>query len=210
MNALEIGRDARAALAAATRCDVVMTFSRGEVVETDRGEIVWFDCDPEAFSPKGVLTTPPLNGGGQAPSPVPREGCDLGQAGAPVLHEAFIDACSRFVHVLAQTSLAEAAPLLLGLGPGLTPSGDDYLGGFLCTLHHLGRPSNIDTAQTHAISRARLHMHMRGEGTRAEIRFVRALVHGDDTTEAEATLQTYGHSSGDDFIRGARAAWSLR
>jgi hypothetical protein len=208
MNALEIGRDARAALAAATRWNVVMTFSRGEVVETDRGEIVWFDSDPEAFSPKGVLTA--MHRGGQAPAPVAAKGRDLGQAGATALHNAFVDACSRFLEALARTSLAEASPILLGLGPGLTPSGDDYLGGFLATLHHLGRPATIDTANTHAISRARLAMHMRGEGTRAEVRFVRALVRGEQTMDAEAALLRHGHSSGDDFIRGARAAWSLR
>ncbi|MFI1169485.1 DUF2877 domain-containing protein [Streptomyces sp. NPDC020801] len=32
---------------------------------------------------------------------------------------------------------AEAAARLIGLGPGLTPSGDDVLSGFLLALHHL-------------------------------------------------------------------------
>jgi hypothetical protein len=208
MMALEIGRDARAALAAATHCNVMMTFSRGEVVETDRGEIVWFDCDPEAFSPKGVLTAP-LTRPSATLSPL-RGARDLVARDEGSVHAAFLDACCRFRDALAATSLPAAAPILRGLGPGLTPSGDDYLGGFLCALHHLGRPSAIDTTQTHAISRARLDMHMRGEGTRAEVRFVRALVHGGDTTKAEATLQNHGHSSGDDFMRGAGAAWSLR
>jgi hypothetical protein len=31
-----------------------------------------------------------------------------------------------------------AIDALIGLGPGLTPSGDDFLGGMLVTLHHLG------------------------------------------------------------------------
>lgn len=31
-----------------------------------------------------------------------------------------------------------AIDALIGLGPGLTPSGDDFLGGILVTLHHLG------------------------------------------------------------------------
>lgn len=197
MNVLEIGRDARAALAAASRYDVVMTFSRGEVVETDRGEIVWFDCDPEAFSPRGVLVA-------GAPSPSPRS------RGVSPIASAFDDACSAFLAALESQSIADAAPMLLGLGPGLTPAGDDYLGGFLCTLAHLGRPATIDARGTHAISRARLAMHMRGEGTRAEFRFVRALVAGGDTGDAEATLARHGQSSGADFARGARAAWERR
>jgi hypothetical protein len=207
MNVLEIGRDARAALAEATRCNVVMTFSRGEVVETDRGEIVWFDCDPEAFSPRGVLVDAR---GGQAPSPVPFIPTSHGQAGAPVLHDSVDRACDAFLTALDSRSIADAAPILLGLGPGLTPSGDDYLGGFLCALAHLGRATTIDTDGTHAISRARLAMHMRGEGTRAEVRFVRALVAGEDSGDAEAALKKHGHSSGDDFMRGARAAWERR
>lgn len=197
MNVLEIGRDARAALAAAATWNVVMTFSRGEVVETDRGEIVWFDCDPEAFSPRGVLVD--------------------GTAAAPRAHRAtvayfpdFDTHVARFLAALDSQSIADAAPILLGLGPGLTPAGDDYLGGFVCTLHHLGRPALIDTTATHAISRARLAMHLRGEGTRAEVRFVRALVAGDDTIDAEAALERHGHSSGHDFMRGARAAWERR
>lgn len=197
MNVLEIGRDARAALAAAATCNVVMTFSRGEVVETDRGEIVWFDCDPEAFSPRGVLV----------------EAVDRSPSARRVDVAYFPDfdaQVARFLAALESQSIADAAPILLGLGPGLTPAGDDFLGGFLCTLHHLGRGAVIDTNATHAISRARLAMHMRGEGTRAEVRFVRALVAGANTTDVEATLQRHGHSSGHDFIRGARAAWERR
>lgn len=197
MNVLEIGRDARAALASAATCNVVMTFSRGEVVETDRGEIVWFDCDPEAFSPRGVL----VDGIDRSPS-APR---------ADVAYFADFDAqVARFLAALDTRSIAAVAPILLGLGPGLTPAGDDYLGGFLCTLHHLGRPAAIDTTATHAISRARLGMHLRGEGTRAEVRFVRALIAGESTDAAEAVLTRHGHSSGNDFTRGARAAWLRR
>lgn len=189
---LEIGRDARAALAAAAQTTVLMTFARGEVLETDRGEIVWFDCDPEAFSPRGVL----IAGAIPTRSAAPRSPLD----------DSFALHCQRFLRALDTHPLADAAPLLLGLGAGLTPAGDDYLGGFLCLLHHRGRPSAIDTANTHAISRARLAMHMRGEGTRAELRFLRALLDERDPAEAEGTLRRHGHSSGEEFMNGARAA----
>ncbi|MCU1349900.1 MAG: hypothetical protein JWO56_2930 [Acidobacteria bacterium] len=205
MRVLEVGRDARTALASATRCDVVMTFSRGEVVETDRGEIVWFDSDPEAFSPRGVLIRVD-----ETPSSAPKR-AGKGRADVSPLHDPFLRECERFVAAIRSgTAIADAAAILLGLGPGLTPSGDDFLGGFLAMRHHLGRPATIDPANTHAISRARLAMHMRGEGTRAELRLVQALIHEHDTQQAEATLRQHGHTSGEDFIRGARAARALR
>lgn len=37
-------------------------------------------------------------------------------------------------------SAADAASALIGLGPGLTPSGDDVVAGFLVGLHHLATP----------------------------------------------------------------------
>src|SRR5262245_60001753 len=40
---------------------------------------------------------------------------------------------------LAGNALAGEAAELIGLGPGLTPSGDDYLGGVLVALRWLGR-----------------------------------------------------------------------
>jgi len=240
MTVLEIGRDARIALASATRCDVVMSFSRGQVVQTDRDEIVWFDCDPEAFSPRGVLTGPLAPPFGplppSSPSPLaPSTGGERGGAkrrgegtscpgegsqriphppspdAPPSIGAAFERERARFLAALRRgTPIREAAPLLLGLGPGLTPSGDDFLGGFLAALHHIGRPAAVDTTNTHAISRARLAMHMRGEGTRAEVRFVRALVGNQPAGDVEETLKRHGYSSGEDFMSGTRAALELR
>jgi hypothetical protein len=40
---------------------------------------------------------------------------------------------------LAGHALGHEAAQLIGLGPGLTPSGDDYLGGVLVALRWLGR-----------------------------------------------------------------------
>src|SRR5437016_4248520 len=47
-----------------------------------------------------------------------------------------LDALDRW---LVGNALEDEAQALIGLGPGLTPSGDDYLGGVLIALHQLGR-----------------------------------------------------------------------
>jgi hypothetical protein len=182
VDVIEIGPLAQAALARCPRYDVVMTFSRGEVWRTGAGEIVWVDSDPDAFSPIGVH--------------VGRASARPGRAEArPTLLDAAVNAAiDRFLSTLDPQHL-------VGLGPGLTPAGDDFLGGFVM-IH----PLSIDTKDTNEISRARLAMHMRGEGTRAEVRFIRALTRGEDTSAAERALEKLGATSGRDFIRGARAA----
>lgn len=48
----------------------------------------------------------------------------------------------------ATPALIRAATLLVGLGPGLTPSGDDLLGGLFLTLTALGRTTLRDTLWT--------------------------------------------------------------
>jgi hypothetical protein len=71
------------------------------------------------------------------------------------------------------TSLPEKTVLeLLGLGPGLTPSGDDFLAGTLCTLRAVGRADAADAlwrliepaswVATVSISRAHLQSAARG------------------------------------------------
>jgi len=198
---MEIGTRAARALARARAVEVVMEFSRGEVWRTDRGEIVWVDCDPEAFSPFGVRLQSR------------RFVCRAIESGglATALQTAFEGACGRFVADVGEgIDITLAARQLVGLGHGLTPSGDDFLGGFLFVRHRQGHRDVIDTSATHEISRARLSMHMNGEGTRAEVRFVDALLDGRDVESAAKILRTQGHSSGDDFMRGARAAAGLR
>ena len=67
---------------------------------------------------------------------------------------------------LTGNALGAEAELLIGLGPGLTPSGDDYLGGMLVALRSLGRGAQADAlwrwleprlaSRTSAISAAHL------------------------------------------------------
>lgn len=52
---------------------------------------------------------------------------------------------------------ADAASALIGLGPGLTPSGDDVVSGFLVGLHHLAVPRE-PSRNGHALTAARAHV----------------------------------------------------
>jgi Protein of unknown function (DUF2877) len=108
---------------------------------------------------------------------------------------------------------------LVGLGPGLTPSGDDYLGGVLIALSLLGRLSLRDrlwqtlepllTERTTDISRAHLVAAAEGYGCAALNRMLCAILAGaTDRVVADAItgLAAVGHSSGWDALAGALAA----
>lgn len=105
---------------------------------------------------------------------------------------------------------AEAAYTLAGLGPGLTPSGDDLLGGALLARFAAGdgalEVSALEKlcARTHRVSAARLRAHAEGEGTRAEVALVDAALEGREGALREAlrALEGLGHASGGEFARG--------
>ena len=124
--------------------------------------------------------------------------------------------------VLAAPRAVEPPPIdvkriapLLGLGPGLTPSGDDYLGGLLVALSLVGRSGVRDhlwqalhplaIARTTAISRAHLAAAAEGLGSAALHAALGAILSG--TTQriavACARLAGVGHTSGWDALAGA-------
>jgi hypothetical protein len=109
------------------------------------------------------------------------------------------------------------AGALIGLGPGLTPSGDDVLAGALLALHALGW---VDVAHrlarwllpraargTGAISRAHLECAAHGEGSAALHDALAALVTGDPEplARALAAVGRLGHTSGWDALAGVAA-----
>ena len=104
---------------------------------------------------------------------------------------------------------------LIGLGPGLTPSGDDFLGGALVALHAFG---NVDRAKalgdwllplcanaTHPVSVAHLAAAARGEGGEALHACLRALAEDRDANDALDAIAAVGHTSGWDALAGAMA-----
>ena len=107
----------------------------------------------------------------------------------------------------------EAVAALLGLGPGLTPSGDDFLGGMLIALHACGKitvrqqlfiPIVALLEATGPVSRAHLQAAALGEGSEALHRMLNALLEADaDELAAEVdAIACIGHTSGWDAVAG--------
>jgi hypothetical protein len=106
---------------------------------------------------------------------------------------------------------------LLGLGPGLTPSGDDYLGGMMVALRALGRDDRAAAlatrvlpeapTRTSRISAAHLSCAAEGEGAAALHDAIAALVGAseDSIDVCLAAIDAIGHSSGWDALAGALA-----
>lgn len=148
-----------------------------------------------------------LVAGGAASSRVAAE------ARAPVAH------LDRLVRAAAWSSThnpLDVRPLmpLLGLGPGLTPSGDDLLGGALVALDRIGRHDLRDATWLGLASEARsrtnevalAHLAAAGEGecSPALAAAAEALLCGacDELPGALAGVATIGHTSGWDALAG--------
>jgi len=111
-----------------------------------------------------------------------------------------------------------AAAGLIGLGPGLTPSGDDFLGGVLIALHAFGRVRAAAClagwvlprarSGTGAISLAHLACACEGEGIAPLHETLDALARGrpDALAAAVERLSGIGHSSGWDALAGLACA----
>jgi len=115
-----------------------------------------------------------------------------------------LDALERW---LAGNALEADAEQLIGLGPGLTPAGDDYLGGMLVALNQLGRAQQARglwrwleprLARTSDISAAHLAAAAAGEAHEA----LHAVLAGELAVEKIAAV---GHSSGWDALAGVVA-----
>jgi hypothetical protein len=116
-----------------------------------------------------------------------------------------LDALDRW---LVGNALASEAAQLIGLGPGLTPSGDDYLGGMLVALRLAGRGVQADglwrwleprlKERTSALSAAHLAAAAAGEAHEA----LHAVLNGSASLEL---LDAVGHTSGWDALAGAVA-----
>jgi hypothetical protein len=101
---------------------------------------------------------------------------------------------------------------LVGLGPGLTPAGDDIVAGALVAAHATGDPrleawrratrATLTRSRTTAVSRAMLHHALAGYATRELANLVTALCRGDDTERARADLLAVGHTSGGALLTG--------
>jgi hypothetical protein len=118
--------------------------------------------------------------------------------------------------LMERDDLEGAARVLAGLGPGLTPSGDDVLGGVLFARRAFGGPSEearltrvAEGIQTNAIARAFLRWAARGRERVPTPHITQAAVRGDRPTARRAAraLAAVGESSGVDFALGLR--WGI-
>jgi hypothetical protein len=149
---------------------------------------------------------------------VPEEGLGctiLGVDNALSVHaQPALEALDRW---LAGHALANEAAQLIGLGPGLTPSGDDYLGGVLVGLRWVGRGAQADSLwrwleprlepRTSAISAAHLAAAATGQVHEAlhEVLDNLSAWQAPDLHPSLARLDAVGHTSGWDALAGVVA-----
>ncbi|MGE5530171.1 MAG: DUF2877 domain-containing protein [Patescibacteria group bacterium] len=132
-------------------------------------------------------------------------------------------ALRRACLALDAEAVARQGEELIGLGPGLTPAGDDFLGGLLFAAHHLmltyparirwdARPlldlTQKACARTNPISRAILGDLILGRGPEPLHSFFARLLGGKAANPdggAAARLARIGHTTGRDMMTGALA-----
>jgi len=113
-------------------------------------------------------------------------------------------------------AVADIAAKLVGLGPGLTPSGDDFLTGYLAALWSRGRTEcgiaallkrlNVCFAplfpRTNAISRQMLRDAVQGRFSEHLAKLISAVANERDVVGATVRALQTGHSSGADTVCG--------
>jgi hypothetical protein len=113
------------------------------------------------------------------------------------------------------TDLVGAVTALSGLGPGLTPAGDDVLAGLLLVARALGGPAAepsllaaARSARTGDVALALVHWAARGQCVEPAHRLLVAAAAGDapGAAAAVAALARLGHTSGADLCLGLRLA----
>ena len=102
---------------------------------------------------------------------------------------------------------------LIGLGAGLTPAGDDFVGGAMIALRAQGKPEVADriaawalplaATNTNRISRAHLECAAAGEGHEFLHELLSSLGDREKSEAALGKLSRIGHTSGVDAAAGA-------
>jgi hypothetical protein len=183
----------------------------------ERVRVATADCSPwQPPTPAGA-TCIDLSALRQAASGlVPEEGLGgliVGRYNALAIHaQPALEALDAW---LAGNVLAAQTEELIGLGPGLTPSGDDYFGGILVALHACGRPAQAAAlwrwleprlpARTSPISAAHLAAAAQGEAHEALHDCLASLFRKEPLEGSISKVNSVGHCSGWDALAGATA-----
>lgn len=124
-----------------------------------------------------------------------------------------LDTLSRWLASAQEPLLRDAVRALVGLGPGLTPTGDDILAGTLLTLHALGRKTEAGkmavalkphaSEGTNPISLAHLRTAASGLGAAPFHDMLNELLLGGESLDqCLRRIDAIGHSSGWDILTG--------
>lgn len=158
---------------------------------------------------------------GALPTRLPQRTPVLAQASPSVF------AIARACREQDGAALLEEAAELVGLGEGLTPSGDDFIGGALFSLAMLRDAGTrlpnyspgalasfleLSRKRTNRISFALLSDHAAGHACESAHRLVLALMGRESpemTRRAASDLIRIGHSTGWDLLAGAWTAWAI-
>ncbi|MGQ0509563.1 MAG: DUF2877 domain-containing protein [Betaproteobacteria bacterium] len=127
------------------------------------------------------------------------------------------DALAAWMSDDARGKAPDAAARLIGLGNGLTPAGDDLIGGALIALRALGKSGiagrlgkwalRLARARTNRISQAHLACAASGEGHEALHYALHAILAGHKNLGKElSALKRIGHTSGMDALNGVLLA----
>ena len=154
---------------------------------------------------------------GELPAPADLErgagvALDVLRSAPPSALDAFGPQVTAAAEHLGRGHLAGAVEALTGLGPGLTPAGDDALAGVLL-IERVRRgtaPAEVAAARTNDVAGAFLAWAARGQCISPVHRFLGAAA-GKDTAGATAALRSllrFGQSSGADLALGLRLAFA--
>ena len=194
-----------------------LTFRDARLHDPPRGPHEWAgDGLGKALARLSAMLAPFALADGLAPLADPAR--RAGPPASPVIERALPAVAALESSLASGAPPREAVERLVGLGPGLTPSGDDFLGGAMIALAMWGRaeaaaalaaPVLAAARQaTNRISAAHLGAAARGFGADALHRALDAMARGDDRALAAALrgLDAIGHSSGWDAMAGAVSA----
>jgi hypothetical protein len=136
--------------------------------------------------------------------------------GSALLVEPYRARADRARELLAAGALVDAARVLVGVGPGLTPSGDDALAGIVFALRARAGPivesataRAAEAGETGAISREFLRWAARGQALEPAHDLLVRATNGDarGASLAARRMNDVGETSGADFLLGLR--WGI-